>query len=137
MQRKKKKQCTRIPQIRGEKLNNRKTQDKISITVIKTRQLPCQASVIVRCGALVLMCLFSCKQLFLYFLILMITRSCVIFGSFLPPLNLLGWRGKTKAGAEQTVSLKGSVLITIYSTKIAIFSLFSGGSTDKNKPILL
>lgn len=50
------------------------------VIVIKGGQLSLRASVIARCGALVLMCLFGCKQLFLHFLILMITGRCVIFG---------------------------------------------------------
>lgn len=55
--------------------------EKTGVTVIKGGQLSPRASVIARCRALVLMCLFCCKQLFLHVLILMIMRrKCVIFG---------------------------------------------------------
>ncbi len=52
----------------------------MNVSVIKGGQLSLWASVIAHCGALVLMCLFCCKQLFFHFLILMLTRKCVIFG---------------------------------------------------------
>lgn len=60
-----------------------KLKEKLNVIVIKGGQLSLWASVIAHCGALVLMCLFCCKQLFLHFLVLMITRSCVIFGCHL------------------------------------------------------
>lgn len=56
---------------------------KLNVIVIKGGHLSLWASVIAHCGALVLICLFCRKQLFLHFLVLMITRSCVIFGCHL------------------------------------------------------
>lgn len=53
----------------------------MDVVIIKGGQLSLRASVIAHCRALVLMCLFCCKQLFLHFLILMITRRrCGYFG---------------------------------------------------------
>lgn len=89
------------------KLRGCRTEKMVGV-VIKGGQLSLRASVIARCGALVLMCLFCCKQLFLHFLILMITGRCVIFGFsfssfsaniFLSLLNTENMeRGQRKAG---------------------------------------
>lgn len=77
----------------------RRANDKTNVIVIKGGQLSLQASVIAHCGALVLMCLFCCKQLFFHSRILMITRSLVIFGCH-PPLFY--W---LRGGAEDGHSL--------------------------------
>lgn len=86
------------------------------VIVIKGGQLSLRASVIARCGALVLMCLFGCKQLFLHFLILMITGRCVIFGfpfsSFLSSIFLSLLNTENMGGAGRKAGENGRRLIT-------------------------
>lgn len=107
----------------------------MSVFVIKGGQLSLQAFLTAHCGALELMCLFCCKQLFLHFLILMITRRCVVFGCILLfLLSVFCLLLNMKKDMEDTSSENGHRLIMALekfsanyytSTKVSIYYLFS------------
>lgn len=66
------------------------------IAVIKGGQLSPPASVIAHCGALVLMCLFCCKQLFLHSFFFILLFLCFSFYT----LNVEQGREENKVKTE-------------------------------------